>query len=209
MATSIPIRNRAKHTGSPRSRAKSNVAVVGGRIDLPWGVALRELTCIADHRGSLVELDRHSWHPDDVSVQWTLSRSAPDVLRGPHLHKQHADRLVVLDGELLIGLVDLRRDSATARLRSSFVLAPLHVLTIPPGVLHAFFSQTATTALNGTSHEFDPADDLEVRFDDPDLGLVWPTGAPLLSPRDDDAPTLTVLLERCTAAGLRVIDPPR
>ena len=76
-------------------------------------------------------------------------------------------------------------------------------------MLHGFFSRTSTTTLNATSHEYDPTDDFEVRFDDPDLGLVWPTQQPVLSARDRDAPTLAVLLEQCTAAGLRVIDPPR
>jgi dTDP-4-dehydrorhamnose 3,5-epimerase len=182
---------------------------VDGRLDLPQGVAIHELTCITDQRGSIVELDRRSWHPDDVSVQWTLCRSGPDVLRGPHLHKQHTDRLVVLEGVLVVGLVDLRRESSTSGLRSSFPLGPLRVLAIPPGVVHGFFSQTVTTSLNATSHEFDPDDDLEVRFDDPDLGLEWPMADPLLSPRDRDAPTLSVLLGRCAAAGLRVVDPPR
>jgi dTDP-4-dehydrorhamnose 3,5-epimerase len=142
-------------------------------------------------------------------VQWTLCRSEADVLRGPHLHKQHADRLVVLDGVLIVGLVDVRRESSTSGLRSSFPLVPLQVLTIPPCVVHGFFSQTPTTSLNATSHEFNPDDDLEVRFDDPHLGLAWPTADPLLSRRDREAPTLSGLLERCAAAGLRVIDPAR
>jgi dTDP-4-dehydrorhamnose 3,5-epimerase len=179
---------------------------VAGESTLPSGVALHELTSIGDHRGSIVELDRRSWHPDHTPAQWTLSSSVPGVLRGPHLHKQHVDRLVVLEGELVVGLVDLRRDSKTAGLRSTFTLAPLRVMTIPSGVLHGFFFPTATTTLNATSHEYDPVDDFEVRFDDPDLGLEWPTQQPVLSARDQDAPTLAVVLEQCAAAGLRVID---
>ena len=177
--------------------------------DLPSGAAVHKLTGIGDHRGQIVELDRVSWHPDAVPAQWTLARTVPGVLRGPHLHKQHVDHLVVLEGELVVGLVDLRRESATAGMRSSFVHVPLSILTIPPGVVHGFFSRTATATLNATSHEYDPTDDLEVRFDDPDLGLVWPTEQPVLSDRDRDAPSMAVLLEQCTAAGLRVIDLPR
>ena len=40
---------------------------------LPSGVTLRQLTRIGDHRGSIVELDRESWHPDHTPAQWTLS----------------------------------------------------------------------------------------------------------------------------------------
>jgi dTDP-4-dehydrorhamnose 3,5-epimerase len=182
---------------------------VGSESEFPRGVTVRELTTIADHRGHIVEVDRASWHPDEAPQQWTLSVSDAEVLRGPHLHKQHADRLVVLDGELVVGLVDLRRDSTTAGLRSSFALPPLRVLTIPPGVVHGFFFASPTTTLNATSLEYDPTDDLEVRFDDPDLGLTWPTQQPLLSARDRGAPTFAVMLEQCTAAGMRVIDAPR
>ena len=105
--TSIPI----------PSRPTSTLTKMGAEVALPMDVALHELTAIGDHRGTIVELDRQSWHPDDTPLQWTLSRSGPDVLRGPHVHKQHTDRLVVLDGELLVGLVDLRRESSTAGLR--------------------------------------------------------------------------------------------
>jgi dTDP-4-dehydrorhamnose 3,5-epimerase len=179
-----------------------------GRVELPMDVMLSELTSISDDRGVITELDRQSWHPDDASMQWTLSQSGPGVLRGPHLHKQHRDRLVVLDGELFVGLADLRRASTTAALRSTFTLGPFTVLTIPAGVLHGFYSASATTTLNATSHEYDPRDDLEIRFDDPDLALSWPTAAPVLSKRDRDAPTLAVCLAQCVDAGLSVIDPP-
>ena len=122
-------------------------------------------------------------------AQWTLSQTVPGVLRGPHLHKQHVDQLVVLEGDLFVGLVDLRRESRRAGMRSTFALAPCpgphHPAWRGPWLLLA----TATDALNATSHEYDPADDLEVRFDDPDLGLVWPTATPVLSDRDHDAPT--------------------
>jgi dTDP-4-dehydrorhamnose 3,5-epimerase len=180
-----------------------------GSVELPMDVTLSVLTSVNDHRGVIVELDRQSWHPDDAPMQWTLAQSGAGVLRGPHLHMQHRDRLVVLEGELLVGLADLRRESSTAALRSSFTLTPFTVLTIPAGVLHGFFSATSTTTLNATSHEYDPSDDLEIRFDDPDLALAWPTSAPVLSERDRDAPTLAVCLAQCADAGLRVIDPPR
>src|SRR5690348_15917232 len=112
---------------------------MAGGVSLPVGVGLRELVSIDDHRGCIMELDRSSWHPEDGSAQWTLSRSLPRVLRGPHVHARHADRLIVLEGEMTVGLVDLRRDSTTAGMRCVFSLSPQRVLTIPSGVLHGFF----------------------------------------------------------------------
>src|SRR5260221_13153156 len=97
---------------------------MGGDAKLPCGAELHELTSIGDHRGSIVELDRVSWHPSEIAAQWTLSRTRPGVLRGPHLHKRHVDHLVVLEGELVVGLVDVRRDSMTAGPRSSFTHLP-------------------------------------------------------------------------------------
>jgi dTDP-4-dehydrorhamnose 3,5-epimerase len=153
----------------------------------------------------LVELDKDSWHPGERRVQWTYLSSERGVLRGPHLHKQHIDNIVLLRGELYVALADLRADASTAGMRVGFVLEPLQVLTIPAVIAHGFLSLTPTAMLNGTSHEFDPQDDLEVRFDDQDLSLPWPAVETTLSARDDGAPTLRVLLDRCADAGLAVI----
>lgn len=174
--------------------------------ELPDGVTLRQLTPFSDHRGTIVELDRASWHSDHPPVQWTALHSSARVLRGAHLHKQHTDQLVVTSGTLLVGLVDLRRASATPGLRMMFELAEFCVLTIPPLVAHTFYSVTDTATVNATSHEYDPNDDLEVQFDDPAFGFSWPDdAASLLSERDRSAPDLATLLDRCRAAGLDVV----
>jgi dTDP-4-dehydrorhamnose 3,5-epimerase len=173
---------------------------------LPAGVTVQALASFDDHRGSIVEIDRVSAHPQRSHAQWTYLASGAGVLRGIHLHKEHTDDLTVLDGEVVVGLVDLRPESSTARLRCLFTLTPFQRLFIPPGVAHGFLYTRPTTVVNATSHEYDPVDDFEVRFDDPAVGLRWPIEDPLLSERDRTAPSLRGLLERCTAAGMRVID---
>ena len=76
-----------------------------------------------------------------------------------------------------------------------------------PGVLHGVYTPAASVILNGLSHEFDSADDLAVRYDDPQLGLGWDVQEPVLSPRDRDAPAVADLLDRLAADG--VAWPPR
>jgi dTDP-4-dehydrorhamnose 3,5-epimerase len=179
-----------------------------GEGRLPAGVTVEALARFDDHRGSIVEIDRGSAHPERLHAQWTFSASNAGVLRGMHLHKEHTDDLTVLEGQVLTALVDLRSDSSTARLRCMFTLTPFQRLFIPPGVAHGFLYMRPTTVVNATSHEYDPADDFEVRFDDPALGLPWPAEDPMLSERDRTAPSLPALLEKCTAAGMRVIADP-
>lgn len=110
------------------------------------------------------------------------------------------------EGSMLIGLADLRRESATADLRTMLTLSPMQSLSIPPGVLHGFFHPVPSLTVNATSHEYDPDDDLAVRFDDPDVGLDWPTPDPVQSDRDRHAPAYAVFLEQCASAGLAVAD---
>ena len=37
---------------------------------------------------------------------------------------------------------------------------------------------------------WDPADEVRIRWDDPDLAVAWPVASPSLSPKDAAAPTL-------------------
>jgi dTDP-4-dehydrorhamnose 3,5-epimerase len=175
------------------------------RQSLPHGVTVRTLDAYVDDRGAIVELDRDSWHPDDPSPQWTLFATNAGVVKGGHVHKVHRDRLAVIEGELVIGLVDVRRQSPTGGSTAMFTLSQYEVVTIPAGVVHIFCSPDRTVALNGTSREFDPFDDLEVRYDDPDFRFAWPLDDPVLSTRDAQAPGLEEFLDRCRAGGLDVV----
>jgi dTDP-4-dehydrorhamnose 3,5-epimerase-like enzyme len=56
--------------------------------------------------------------------------------------------------------------------------------------------------LNGLSHEYDPDDDLEVRFDDPQIDLDWGVTDPVLSERDRDAPSIAAILEQLASRGI-------
>jgi dTDP-4-dehydrorhamnose 3,5-epimerase len=69
-------------------------------------------------------------------------------------------------------------------------------------VLHGFFSVNDSVVLNGLSREYDPDDDVAVRFDDPTLRFEWPSPNPVLSERDRDAPMLDELLAELRRHGV-------
>jgi dTDP-4-dehydrorhamnose 3,5-epimerase len=160
---------------------------------LPQGVSLHPLALHVDDRGSLVELWRASWPTGARPVQWNAARSAANVLRGVHVHLTHADYLVVPMGRAIIGLRDLRGDATTVALVDLDGDAP-EALVIPPGVAHGFSFTEPSMHCYAVDHEFDPADELGCRFDDPALGIPWPTTDVVLSERDRALPSLAAFM---------------
>ncbi len=171
--------------------------------ELPLGVTLRELLPHPDARGIFLEIHRDEWLEGERPVQWNAVRSRANVLRGVHIHRVHADQVVVVDGTMLLGLHDARRDSPTRGLSTIVELrgdAP-RAAGIPPGVAHGFFFPEPSLHIYAVSHYFDPDDELGCRFDSPELGIRWPTATPHLSKRDTDAGTYGEMVARFSAAG--------
>lgn len=169
---------------------------------LPDGAKHVVFTRHADARGDLTEIFRQDWPGLLPLSQWNASHNAANVFRGMHVHPRHTDYMVVLQGAMVLGLVDLRPHSPTHGLRSLIELtgeAPAGVL-IPPGVLHGFFVPQGNLLVWGMSHGWSPDDEIECRWDDPDIGLDWPgIDRPKLSPRDAGAGSFRALEERYLA----------
>jgi dTDP-4-dehydrorhamnose 3,5-epimerase len=161
------------------------------------GVVLRPLTRHADVRGAFTETYRREWLPDGREmVQSNLSRSRAGVLRGPHFHRRQADYWVVVEGRMFVGLIDLRRGSATEGLRHEVTLEADDPagLYIPPGVAHGFVAETDVVFQYLVDAYFDGSDEFGIAWDDPDLGIAWPVGAPIVSDRDRGNPSLAAVL---------------
>jgi dTDP-4-dehydrorhamnose 3,5-epimerase len=154
---------------------------------LPDGVELHRLQPHSDSRGVFTELFRDSWNLGVAPVQWNVVRSEENVLRGVHAHWRHSDYLTVVAGKATIGLYDLREGSPTLGLGTTVELAPdePHALAIPTGVAHGFYFHAPSIHVYAVSHEWDPADELGCRWDDPELALAWPCSDPQISERDD------------------------
>ena len=168
-------------------------------------IELVTLQTHSDARGGLTELFRDEW-VDDRPVQWNLVRSRPNTMRGVHVHVRHADYIVPLAGTMLVGLCDLREESAgfkTSRIVELSGERPM-LLKIPPGIAHGFCFLDAMTFTYGVTAYWDPVEDeLGCRWDDPELGLPWPMTAPLLSARDASAQPLAALLDELRARRIR------
>ena len=161
------------------------------------GARLRHLLVHADERGSLAEVFRAEWDTGARPIQWNLSHSEPNVLRGVHVHPRHTDYLVVVRGRATIGLRDLRRGSPS---EGRVVLLDLHgdrpaALTIPPGVAHGFLFHETSIHIYGVSEYWQPADELRCHWADPDLEMAWPIDNPRVSRPDAEAPPLAAILD--------------
>jgi dTDP-4-dehydrorhamnose 3,5-epimerase len=128
-------------------------------------------------------------------VQDNHSRSQRGVLRGLHFQVQNPQgKLVeVLDGTLTDVVLDVRPGSPTFGRWEAFVLdaADHRQLWVPPGLAHGFcVTSERVDFLYKCTALYDPADEGGVVWDDPDLGIAWPTDAPTLSDKDRALPRL-------------------
>lgn len=122
-------------------------------------------------------------------VQDSQSRSRRGVVRGLHGRTGGGEAKLVRCsyGALFDVVVDTRPDSPTLGRWEAFWLDDdrMRVLYIPCGLLHG--SQALTDPSDvcyRIDAEHDPAEDITVRWDDPDLAIPWPLMPTLLSERD-------------------------
>lgn len=154
-----------------------------------------------DHRGRFVELwNEDRYPPLPHFVQDNLSTSHRGVLRGLHFQHPNAQgKLVtVVRGEVFDVAVDLRQGSpAFGRWWGTRLSAADHrQLWVPEGFAHGFLAldDDATVSYKCTAL-YSPADERTLRWDDPDVGIEWPSADPELSEKDRAGLTLAALRE--------------
>jgi dTDP-4-dehydrorhamnose 3,5-epimerase len=156
-----------------------------------------------DSRGYLAETFRRDWELEFVPAQWHVLHSRAGTLRGMHVHIRHDDLKIVLEGRTLLALKDLRPDSSTTGAAELLELSgeELKAVLIPHGVAHGLYAVQTSVCLVGGTHLYDPGDDFEFDWADPELGIEWPETPRQLSDRDRNAPTLRALLGKLGWAG--------
>lgn len=124
-------------------------------------------------------------------VQDNHSLSAKGVLRGLHYQLPHPQgKLVrVVRGEVFDVAVDLRRESPAFGRWAGEVLSAENKrqLWIPEGFAHGFFVLSdGAEFLYKTTDYWHPEHERCIRWNDPDLGIVWPTSGanPTVSAKD-------------------------
>jgi len=134
-------------------------------------------------------------------IQDSQSRSKGGTVRGLHGRSGRGEAKLVrcARGAIMDVLVDARPASPTFGRSMSVRLddETFTTLYVPPGLLHGF---QALTELADTCYridrEHDPAEDLAVRYDDPDLKIDWPLPVAMISARDLAAGTWAELVQR-------------
>jgi dTDP-4-dehydrorhamnose 3,5-epimerase len=145
-----------------------------------------------DDRGLFVETYRREWFANGREmVQANRADRKAGTLVGFHYHLHQADYWYVPAGSARVVLHDLREggptDGATLALELSGVN---HVgVFIPPGVAHGFAALTDVVITYLVDGYYNPADELGVAWDDPEIGADWGLRDPILSERDLENPS--------------------
>jgi dTDP-4-dehydrorhamnose 3,5-epimerase len=163
------------------------------------GVVIIEPRVFQDARGFFLE----TWHArryaeagiEAAFVQDNHSRSRKDTLRGLHFQRTRPQgKLVrVIEGEIYDVAADVTPGSPTYGqwVGVSISADNFQQIYVPPGYAHGFcvVSEVAQVEYKCTD-VYDPADEGGVMWNDPVLGITWPTHAPVLSHRDQTHPPL-------------------
>ena len=171
--------------------------------DLP-GCLILEPQVFGDDRGFFYE----SFNRDKLAaigfapdfVQGNVSSSSRGVLRGLHYQwpKPQGKLVSVLEGEVWDVAVDIRRGSPTFGRWTGVILNAENKrhFWIPEGFAHGFvtLSERALFTYLCTA-TYDRDADAGIRWNDGDLAIDWPVGAPLLSDKDAKAPFLAEVVQ--------------
>lgn len=139
-------------------------------------------------------------------AQDSLSRSHRGVVRGMHVRRGAGEAKLVRCsfGAIFDVVVDLRTDSPTYRNWESFELRDDEQVSlyVPAGCAHGFQALTDPADVSyRIDRPHDPAEDVSIAFDDPELAIPWPLPVTVLSGRDRGAPSLATAVELMAGAG--------
>lgn len=161
-----------------------------------------------DERGWFMEVFRSDelqrYGLPEQFVQENHSRSRRGVLRGLHFQYEPpmGKLLRVSRGRAFVVEVDVRKHSPSC---GSFFAVELSareplLMWIPPGFANGFCALTAVVEVQYLCTAlYNPAGEIALRWDDPELGIPWPITAPILSVRDRSGMTLRQWLEHPAA----------
>jgi dTDP-4-dehydrorhamnose 3,5-epimerase len=161
------------------------------------GVLLFEPAPHVDERGFFcrtfdADIMREAGLDPGSFVQDSISRSGLGVVRGLHVRRGKGEAKLVRCsyGAIFDVVVDLRAASPTYLNWESFELSDGEQVSlyIPAGCAHGFQARTDPADVSYRIDQWhDPAEDVSIAFDDPELGIPWPLPVAAISPRDRQA----------------------
>lgn len=148
-----------------------------------------------DERGSLYEAYNHQGYfiagAQKRFVQANIVRSYQSVLRGMHYQAQYPQgKLVtVLQGNIMDVVMDIRPTSATFGKVVEYNLFPDTQVYIPPGFAHGFLSlsEEFSLVMYHMTSAYYPALQKSILWNS--IPFDWKIGYPILSKKDEGAPT--------------------
>jgi dTDP-4-dehydrorhamnose 3,5-epimerase len=164
--------------------------------DVIAGVFVVEPAVHGDERGVFIETYRRSWFPGGREmVQGNRGDRRAGSVVGLHYHLHQADYWYVPFGRARVVLHDLRAGSPTDGATLAIDLGrgddgshDHRGVYIPPGVAHGFAALTDMTITYLVDGYYNPADELGVAWDDPEVAADWGVSDPVLSARDQKNP---------------------
>lgn len=154
-----------------------------------------------DHRGFFMEsynealFKQHGITYNFIQDNQSLSAEA-GVLRGLHyqLNPNAQTKLIrVLTGAIYDVIVDIRKSSPTFGQWIGVILSEHNhrQLLVPKGFAHGFCTLVPNTqVLYKVDEYYSPENDRGILWNDPALGIDWPTSNPTLSDKDQRHPLL-------------------
>jgi dTDP-4-dehydrorhamnose 3,5-epimerase len=145
------------------------------------GIIFKDLTTHGDDRGFFREIIRaNDGFFAEGFGQWSHSLMFAGVIKAWHFHHLQTDWWYVVNGVLRVGLCDLRPKSPTYKQTMDFLMGdfqPPQVLKIPPGIAHGCKTvQGPVNLLYMTSHVYNPADEIRIAYNDPQIDFDWLKG---------------------------------
>jgi dTDP-4-dehydrorhamnose 3,5-epimerase len=164
------------------------------------GLMLIEPKAFADERGFFMETFKLSeFRANGIGgdfVQDNLSRSQRGVLRGLHYQlnpKAQGKLVMATKGAVFDVAVDIRKGSPYYGRWVARELSEENRLMfwIPPGFAHAFLSLSDhAEIIYKITEEYAPALERGIIWNDPSIGIQWPSERPTISEKDRALPTL-------------------
>ncbi|MDL1965224.1 MAG: dTDP-4-dehydrorhamnose 3,5-epimerase [Candidatus Desulfofervidus auxilii] len=163
-------------------------------------VILIEPKVFADTRGFFMETYSYKafakFGIKEHFVQDNHSRSVKGVLRGLHYQKHptaQAKLVRCVKGAIFDVAVDIRKGSPTYGKWVGVTLTAENkrMLYIPVGFAHGFYTlEEDTEVIYKVSHYYSPKDEAGIIWNDPKIGIIWPSNTPVVGERDRKWPPL-------------------
>jgi len=165
------------------------------------GASILEPVVHGDNRGFFMEsYNEEIMHKLGVNYQFIQDNQSLSaevgVLRGLHyqLNPKAQTKLIrVLSGVIYDVIVDIRRNSPTFGQWVGVTLSEYNKrqLLVPKGFAHGFCTLVPNTqVLYKVDEYYSPENDRGILWNDPALGIDWPTSSPILSDKDQRHPLL-------------------